>query len=94
MGGGAGTDGDPAAALAEQVRRAALRDHEKLLAAISAGDEDRAASIAGAHLAATRRSTLESSELITSGVPGPDDRPATINANLVGGIDLTRRSAR
>jgi DNA-binding FadR family transcriptional regulator len=94
MGDGAGTDGDPAAALAERVRRAALRDHEKLLAAISAGDEDRAASIAGAHLAATRRSTLASSELITSGVPGPEDRRATINANLVGGIDLTRRGAR
>ena len=79
----------PAAAMAEQVRRAALRDHEKLLAAIEAGDEDQAASIAGAHLAATRRSTLESGALIPSGAAG---LRATINANLVGGIDLTRRS--
>ncbi|MCW2934534.1 MAG: transcriptional regulator, GntR family [Actinomycetia bacterium] len=83
---------DPAAAMAERVRRAALRDHEKLLAAIEAGDEDRAASIAGAHLAATRRSTLASSALIASGASGTSGRPATINANLVGGIDLTRRS--
>jgi GntR family transcriptional regulator, transcriptional repressor for pyruvate dehydrogenase complex len=80
---------DPAAAMAERVRRAALRDHEKLLAAIEAGDEDQAASIAGAHLAATRRSTLESGALIPSGAAG---QRATINANLVGGIDLTRRS--
>jgi GntR family transcriptional regulator, transcriptional repressor for pyruvate dehydrogenase complex len=83
----------PAAAMAEQVRRAALRDHEKLLAAIDAGDEVGAASIAGAHLAATRRSsTLASSALIAAGASGAVGRPATINANLVGGIDLTRRS--
>jgi hypothetical protein len=51
-------------------------------------------SIAGAHLAATRRSTLASSALIASGEPGPagdGTTRATINANLVGGIDLTRR---
>jgi DNA-binding FadR family transcriptional regulator len=79
-----------AAPMTERMRRAALRDHEKLLEAIEAGNEDRAASIAGAHLAATRRSTLTSSALIASGASG---RQATINANLVGGIDLTRRSA-
>jgi GntR family transcriptional repressor for pyruvate dehydrogenase complex len=62
--------GDPAAPMAERMRRAALRDHEKLLEAIEAGDEDRAAAIAGAHLAATRRSTLESSELIAWGAGG------------------------
>jgi DNA-binding FadR family transcriptional regulator len=83
---------DPAAAMAERTRRAALRDHEKLLKAIEAGDEGRAASIAGAHLAATRRSTLASSALIASAASGTSGRTATINANLVGGIDLTRRS--
>jgi DNA-binding FadR family transcriptional regulator len=87
---GAAGDGDPAGAMAEQVRRAALRDHEKLLKAIEAGDEERAAAIAGAHLAATRRSTLASS---ASGPAGAAGRHATINANLVGGIDLTRRHA-
>jgi DNA-binding FadR family transcriptional regulator len=84
--------GDPAAPMAERMRRAALRDHEKLLEAIEAGDEDRAASIAGAHLAATRRSTLESGALIASGAAGAGGQRATINANLVGDIDLTRRS--
>jgi DNA-binding FadR family transcriptional regulator len=80
------------APMTERMRRAALRDHEKLLEAIEAGNEDRAASIADTHLAATLRSTLESSALIASGA-GASGRQATINANLVGGIDLTRRSA-
>jgi hypothetical protein len=71
--------GDPAAPMAERMRRAALRDHEKLLEAIEAGDEDRAASIAGAHL-------------IASGAAGAGGQRATINANLVSDIDLTRRS--
>lgn len=86
--GSAGGD-DPDGAMAERTRRAALRDHEKLLEAIEAGDEERAAAIAGAHLAATRRSTLASSE---SGPSAGSGRHATINANLVGGIDLTRRA--
>jgi DNA-binding FadR family transcriptional regulator len=77
-------EGSPQSPLAQRIRRAALRDHEKLLAAIEAGDADRAAGIAGAHLAATRRSTLASS---ASG------KQAAINANLVGGIDLARRPA-
>jgi len=72
--------GDAAAPMAERIRRAALRDHEKLLAAIEAGEEERAAKIAGIHLAATRRSTLEAT-----------GRRATINASLVGDVDLTRR---
>jgi len=87
--------GDAAAPMAERIRRAALRDHEKLLGAIEAGDEERAAKIAGIHLAATRRSTLESSALIASGAgdgPGTTGRRATINANLVGDVDLARRS--
>jgi GntR family transcriptional regulator, transcriptional repressor for pyruvate dehydrogenase complex len=74
----------PSAAMQADVHHAALRDHESLLAAIEEGDEDRAASIAAAHLAATRRSTLQ------AGTPGA---PAAINANLVGGIDLARRQS-
>jgi GntR family transcriptional regulator, transcriptional repressor for pyruvate dehydrogenase complex len=70
---------DPDSLLARRARRAALRDHEKLLGAIEAGNKDRAVSIASAHLAATRRSTL------TSG------SHETINANLVDGISLATR---
>jgi GntR family transcriptional repressor for pyruvate dehydrogenase complex len=72
----------PPEAMPADIRRAALRDHEKLLAAIEDGNQDRAASIAAAHLSATRRSTLES---------GPSSARAAINANLVGGIDFPRR---
>jgi len=60
--------------LAQQTRRAALRDHEKLLAAIESGDAERAYKLASVHLAATRHSTLSSGDA------------GTINASLVGGI--------
>ncbi len=70
---------DPDSPLASRTRRAALRDHERLLAAIEAGNKDRAVSIASAHLAATRTSTL------TSG------RHQTIDANLVDGLGLATR---
>jgi GntR family transcriptional regulator, transcriptional repressor for pyruvate dehydrogenase complex len=63
--------------MASKTRRAALRDHEKILAAIEAGNADRAGALLTRHLAATRQSTLESS------------RHATITANLVGEIDLS-----
>jgi GntR family transcriptional regulator, transcriptional repressor for pyruvate dehydrogenase complex len=63
--------------MASKTRRAALRAHEKLLAAIEAGNEERAAAISASHLTATRHSTLASSH------------HATIQANLVGGIDLS-----
>ena len=63
--------------MASTIRRAALRDHEKILAAIEAGNEDRAGALSAAHLTATRRSTLAS---------GHHD---TVKANLVGGVDLT-----
>jgi GntR family transcriptional repressor for pyruvate dehydrogenase complex len=42
------------------MRRSALRDHEKLVAAIEKGDVDRTVTLAGKHLAATRSSTLSS----------------------------------
>lgn len=73
--GGAGPDSP----LARKTRRAALRDHEKLLAAIEEGNGDRAFALASAHLAATRQSTLAAG------------RHETVNANLVGGISLTTR---
>lgn len=65
-------DDDPDSPLARKTRQTALRDHEKLLAAIESGDADRAHKLASTHLAATRWSTL------ASGTAG------TVNANLVG----------
>jgi DNA-binding FadR family transcriptional regulator len=50
---------DPSAPMARRSLRAALRDHEKLLAAIEAGESARAVSLASAHLDAARRSSLE-----------------------------------
>jgi GntR family transcriptional regulator, transcriptional repressor for pyruvate dehydrogenase complex len=63
--------------MASKTRRAALRDHEKILAAIEAGNEERAGTLSARHLTATRQSTLASS------------RHAYIAANLVGEIDLS-----
>jgi GntR family transcriptional repressor for pyruvate dehydrogenase complex len=67
-----------------KTRRAALRDHTKILAAIEAGDAQKAGSLSARHLTATRQSTLDSS------------RNATITANLVGEIEfaLARPAAR
>lgn len=48
---------DESSPLARKSRRAALRDHEKLVAAIEAGDEDRAVALASTHLAAARASS-------------------------------------
>lgn len=81
---GPGTvEDDSDSPMAKRTRRAALRDHEKILAAIEAGNEERATSLAAAHLSATRSSTLASS------------RYETINANLVGGVEVPgRRPAR
>jgi GntR family transcriptional repressor for pyruvate dehydrogenase complex len=62
---------DPNSALAARTRRAALRDHEKLITAIEAGAVDKAVALAEAHLAATRASTLASG------------RQTTVRANLV-----------
>jgi GntR family transcriptional regulator, transcriptional repressor for pyruvate dehydrogenase complex len=75
----AAADEDQDSPLARRTRRAALRDHEKLVAAIEAGNKDRAVSIAGAHLAATRTSTLASSG------------HQTITANLLDGVSLAAR---
>jgi GntR family transcriptional repressor for pyruvate dehydrogenase complex len=52
-------DTDPDSPLARKSRRAALRDHEKLVDAIEAGDGERAMRLASAHLAATRSSSLQ-----------------------------------
>jgi DNA-binding FadR family transcriptional regulator len=70
-------DVPPDSPMASKTRRAALRAHEKLLAAIEAGNEERAAAVSASHLTATRRSTL--------GVA----HHTTIQANLVGGIELS-----
>ena len=74
----------PDSPMASKTRRAALRAHEKLADAIEAGTEERAAAVSASHLAATRRSTLGAAH------------HATIQANLVGGIDLSaaRRAVR
>lgn len=61
--------------LVRKTRRAALRDHAKLLAAITAGQEQKAISLATAHIGAARRSTPASST------------PAMITAKLVGAAD-------
>ena len=68
---------DPDSPMARKTRRAALRDHERLLAAIEAGNTDRATTIAARHLTATRSSTLAS------------NRHDTIKANILDGIDLS-----
>ena len=78
---GSAKDDRPDSPLAKRSRRAALRDHEKILAAIAAGNEDRAASLAATHLGLTRNSTLASSNY------------STVQASLVGGIDLSSRQA-
>jgi GntR family transcriptional regulator, transcriptional repressor for pyruvate dehydrogenase complex len=51
---------DPAepAPMVDKTRRAALRDHQRLLDAISDGNPARAARLAQDHLAAARRNTL------------------------------------
>lgn len=80
-----GSSGDTTAAespLVSKTRRAALRDHEKILAAIEAGDEDRAGTLSARHLTATRQSTLASAA------------NGAIAANLVSEIDLATASVR
>lgn len=74
----------PDSPMASQTRRAALRDHEKILAAIEIGNEERAGTLSARHLTATRQSTLASSS------------HTTITANLVGETDLSpaRQSVR
>lgn len=68
---------DPTSPLARKSRRAALRDHEKLVDAIAAGDEKRTVTLASAHLAATRESSLESA------------KEDTVNTNLLDDIDFS-----
>jgi GntR family transcriptional repressor for pyruvate dehydrogenase complex len=52
-------DGSP---VARTRRRAAVRDHEKLVDAIAAGNYGRASAVASTHLEKTRRSTLDSNQ--------------------------------
>jgi GntR family transcriptional regulator, transcriptional repressor for pyruvate dehydrogenase complex len=74
---GAGSgDLTPDSPMDGKIRRAALRDHEKILAAIEAGNEERAGQLSARHLTATRQSTLASS------------RRTSVTANLLSEIDL------
>jgi GntR family transcriptional regulator, transcriptional repressor for pyruvate dehydrogenase complex len=66
----------PDSPMDSKVRRAALRDHEKILAAIEAGNEERAGVLSARHLTATRQSTLASSSR------------TSVTANLLSEIDL------
>ena len=70
---------DPNSPNARKSRRAALRDHERLLAAIEAGDETKAIQLASAHLAATRSTTLASAA------------SDAVSANLLDAIGLSAR---
>ncbi len=67
---------DPDSPMDSKVRRAALRDHEKVLAAIEAGNEERAGLLSARHLTATRQSALASNSR------------ASVTANLLSEIDL------
>jgi GntR family transcriptional regulator, transcriptional repressor for pyruvate dehydrogenase complex len=68
--------GEPAP-MVDKTRRAALRDHQRLLDAISDGNAARAVRLAQDHLAAARRTTLAF---------GSDQ---TIEAKLVSNLDLS-----
>lgn len=69
-------DSQPRRTEVKAMRRAALRDHEKILAAIEKGDQERAAALAARHLAATRTSTLSSTTR------------QFVEANLLGDVNL------
>ncbi|MGW1029045.1 FadR/GntR family transcriptional regulator [Streptomyces sp. NPDC002577] len=56
----AGHEADAGSPMSAATRRAAIRDHEKLITAIEAGNTSRAMTLASTHLAATRASTLAS----------------------------------
>ncbi|GIH06698.1 GntR family transcriptional regulator [Rhizocola hellebori] len=67
---------EPTSPTARKSLHAAVRDHEKLVDAIEAGDEARAVRLATAHLAATRTSSLDT-------VKGD-----VVNTNLLDTLDL------
>jgi GntR family transcriptional regulator, transcriptional repressor for pyruvate dehydrogenase complex len=69
-------EADPSSPMGRKSLRAALRDHEKLVDAIEAGDRERAVRLATAHLAATRSSSL--------GTAGGN----VVNTNLLDAFDL------
>ncbi|MER5181660.1 GntR family transcriptional regulator [Streptomyces sp. NPDC002896] len=60
---GDGRTQEPGSPMSASTRRAAIRDHEKLIAAIEAGNVTRAVTLARTHLTATRASTLASEDL-------------------------------
>lgn len=70
---------DPDSPMARKSLRAALRDHEKIVDAIEAGDGARAVKLATAHLEATRSSSLRAA------------RDDLINTDLLDNIDYGTR---
>jgi GntR family transcriptional regulator, transcriptional repressor for pyruvate dehydrogenase complex len=71
-------------AVARKIRRAALRDHQRLLEAIRDGNSTRAVRIAGDHLAAARSNTLAfgSDKTIEAKlISGPDQTPNGLHLN-------------
>ena len=72
----------------EQTRRAALRDHQRLLAAIRDGDAPRAVRIAQDHLAAARSNTL------ANGADKTIEAKLISHADQVFGINHRKESGR
>jgi GntR family transcriptional repressor for pyruvate dehydrogenase complex len=66
-------DDDDTSPLARRMRQAALRDHEKLLTAIEAGNGKKAVALASTHLAATRASSSQIAPQATVRVNVLDD---------------------
>jgi GntR family transcriptional regulator, transcriptional repressor for pyruvate dehydrogenase complex len=72
------SDGSHSAANGQATRRAALRDHQRLLDAIRDGNAERAERLARAHLTAARRQTLA----VASGTPIEANKISTQRSEL------------
>jgi DNA-binding FadR family transcriptional regulator len=81
-------DGGAARSAGEQTRRAALRDHQRLLAAIRDGNAPRAVRIAEDHLAAARTNTL------ANGADKTIEAKLISRADQVFGINHRKESGR
>lgn len=83
-------DDDETSPLARGMRQAALRDHEKLLTAIEAGNGKKAVALASTHLAATRASSSQIAPQATVRASVLDD----IERGFDGGHTVTTRAVR
>jgi GntR family transcriptional repressor for pyruvate dehydrogenase complex len=81
-------DSDASPSSGEQTRHAALRDHQRLLAAIRGGDAPRAVRIAQDHLAAARSNTL------ANGADKTIEAKLISHADQVFGINHRKESGR